>query len=84
MVGGPCWKFMLCALTICMCTIVWYFTVKRYGFHGTSVKFVASKAAGVLCSDGNKARDDLNLIVAHLGNGASVTAVKGGKVRCSL
>ena len=48
--------------------------VRRYGFHGTSHKYVAQKAAEML--DVNL--DDLKLITCHLGNGASVSAIKRG------
>lgn len=49
--------------------------VRRYGFHGTSVAFVTGQAARLLGRD----PADVNLIVAHLGNGASITAVAGGR-----
>ncbi len=49
--------------------------VRRYGFHGTSHKFVSIKAAEIL---GIK-KDDFNCITCHMGNGSSFTAVKGGK-----
>ena len=49
--------------------------VRRYGFHGTSHQYVAGKAAQRL----GKAPEDLKLIICHLGNGASVSAVNGGK-----
>ncbi len=49
--------------------------VKRYGFHGTSHHYVAKKAAKLLGKD----LSELNLITAHLGNGASVCAIKEGK-----
>ena len=49
--------------------------VRRYGFHGTSHKFVAHRTAEIL----GKNIEDLKIIVCHLGNGASVTAVNGGK-----
>lgn len=49
--------------------------VRRYGFHGTSHEYVSHVAADML----GIARDEFNGVVAHLGNGASVTAVKGGK-----
>ncbi|KPZ70535.1 Acetate kinase [Shewanella sp. P1-14-1] len=49
--------------------------IRRYGMHGTSHLFVSREAAKVL----NKDTTDTNVIVAHLGNGASVTAIKGGK-----
>jgi acetate kinase len=50
--------------------------VRRYGFHGTSHKYVANKAAEILDKD----IEDLNIITCHLGNGASMAAVDGGKV----
>ncbi|MDD4371183.1 MAG: acetate kinase [Anaerostipes sp.] len=49
--------------------------IRRYGFHGTSHQFVSAEAAKMLGKDVK----DLNVIVCHLGNGASVTAVKGGE-----
>lgn len=49
--------------------------IRRYGFHGTSHKFVAQKAADFL----EKSLGSLKLITCHLGNGASITAVDGGK-----
>ena len=49
--------------------------VRRYGFHGTSHFFVSREAAKLL----DKPVDQLNLITAHLGNGASVTAIRQGK-----
>ena len=49
--------------------------VRRYGFHGTSYRFVAEEAANVLGADKN----NLKLVIAHLGNGASITAVRNGK-----
>lgn len=49
--------------------------VRRYGFHGTSYRFVAEEAANVLGADKN----NLKLVIAHLGNGASITAVCNGK-----
>ena len=51
------------------------FKVRRYGFHGTSHDFVSEEAAKFLGKD----RKDLKIIVCHLGNGASITAVKNGK-----
>ena len=50
-------------------------SVRRYGFHGTSHGYVAKQAALYL----KRALPTLNLITLHLGNGASVTAVKKGK-----
>ena len=49
--------------------------VRRYGFHGTSHKYVAQRAAVML----GKSIDELKLISCHLGNGSSITAVDGGK-----
>ena len=49
--------------------------VRRYGFHGTSHDFVSKRAAQILGKD----RKDLKIIVCHLGNGASITAVKNGE-----
>lgn len=51
------------------------YKVRRYGFHGTSHSYVSKRAAEVLGEDIGK----LKLIVCHLGNGASVSAVKYGK-----
>ena len=51
------------------------YKVRRYGFHGTSHKYVAERAAKML----NVNLDDLKLITCHLGNGASVSAIKRGK-----
>jgi acetate kinase len=48
--------------------------VRRYGFHGTSHRFVAPKAAELL----GKKYEDLKIIVCHLGNGASICAIKNG------
>jgi len=49
--------------------------VRRYGFHGTSHKYVAGRAAAMLGKD----ISELKLISCHLGNGSSITAVDGGK-----
>ena len=49
--------------------------VRRYGFHGTSHKYVAQRAAAMLGKDAS----ELKLISCHLGNGSSVTAIDGGK-----
>jgi acetate kinase len=49
--------------------------IRKYGFHGTSHKYVALRSAEIL----NKPVAKLNLITAHLGNGCSITAVKNGK-----
>lgn len=49
--------------------------VRKYGFHGTSHKYVANRAAEIL----GKPIEELKMITCHLGNGASVCAVKNGK-----
>jgi len=51
------------------------YRVRRYGFHGTSHKYVSLRAAELLGKD----IKDLNIIACHLGNGASVCAIQGGK-----
>ena len=51
------------------------YRVRRYGFHGTSHSFVSSRVAEIL----GKKPEDLKTIVCHLGNGASVSAIKNGK-----
>lgn len=51
------------------------YKIRRYGFHGTSHSYVSKRAAEVL---GEK-YEDLKIIVCHLGNGASVSAIKNGK-----
>jgi len=51
------------------------YQVRRYGFHGTSHKYVAIKAAEML----GKELEELKVITCHLGNGSSLTAVKNGK-----
>ena len=48
--------------------------VRRYGFHGTSHKYVGPKAANIL----GKEYNDLKIIVCHLGNGASICAISKG------
>lgn len=48
---------------------------RKYGAHGTSHKYVSQKAADML----GKPVEDLKIITCHLGNGASITAVEGGK-----
>lgn len=50
------------------------YRIRKYGYHGTSHKFVAYKAAGLLGKDITK----LKIITCHLGNGASITAVNRG------
>ena len=49
--------------------------IRRYGFHGTSHQFVSEQAAGFL----GVPLDSLNQIVLHLGNGASASAIAGGR-----
>ncbi|MDO2947576.1 acetate kinase [Aeromonas simiae] len=49
--------------------------IRRYGAHGTSHRFIAEEAAKAL----GKPLDEVNIINCHLGNGASVCAIKGGK-----
>ncbi|MEV4991951.1 acetate kinase [Streptomyces niveus] len=49
--------------------------IRRYGFHGTSHAYVSRRAAELL----GRAPEELNLIVLHLGNGASASAVAGGR-----
>jgi len=51
------------------------YKIRRYGFHGTSHKYVSMRAAEILGKD----IKDLNIVTCHLGNGSSVTAVQGGK-----
>ncbi len=54
----------------------WYerFQVRKYGFHGTSHKFVSDRCAEIM----GKKPEEVNVIVCHIGNGASICAVKGG------
>lgn len=49
--------------------------IRRYGFHGTSHLFVSERVAQLM----GKNKEDINVITCHLGNGASVSAIKGGK-----
>lgn len=51
------------------------YKIRRYGFHGTSHRFVSERAAGIL----KKPIEELKIITAHLGNGGSMAAVKFGK-----
>lgn len=51
------------------------YRIRRYGFHGTSHKFVAGECARLL----GKPLDECNLITIHLGNGCSMTAIENGK-----
>ena len=49
--------------------------IRKYGFHGTSHKYVAQQAVKVLGKDAK----DLKIVTCHLGNGSSISAVDGGK-----
>lgn len=51
------------------------YKIRKYGFHGTSHKFVSQRVAEVM----NKPIEDLKIITCHLGQGASLCAVKNGK-----
>lgn len=51
------------------------FGIKRYGFHGTSHQYVTAQLAHIL----NKPVSQTNAIICHIGNGASITAVMGGR-----
>ena len=51
------------------------YKVRRYGFHGTSHRYVTQRAAAML----GKKPEDLKIITCHLGNGSSITAVKNGQ-----
>ncbi len=52
------------------------YDVRRYGFHGTSHRYVCSQVIDLL----GKPREDTRIITCHMGNGISLTAIKGGKV----
>ena len=56
----------------------WYtdYKVRKYGAHGTSHEFVMKRTAELMAKDPS----ELNILTCHLGNGASITAIKGGKV----
>ncbi len=51
------------------------FGIRKYGFHGTSHKYVSERAAEIL----GRPLEQLRLISCHLGNGASIAAIEGGK-----
>ena len=51
------------------------YKLRRYGFHGTSHRYVTARAAAML----GKKPEDINIVTCHLGNGSSIAAVKGGK-----
>ena len=50
--------------------------VRKYGFHGTSHRYVSAKMAEIM----GKPIEDLKIITCHIGNGSSITAIDGGKV----
>lgn len=52
------------------------YKVRRYGFHGTSHRYVSGRCAEIMGKD----LKDLKMITCHLGNGSSITAIKDGKV----
>ncbi|MBQ9431426.1 MAG: acetate kinase [Kiritimatiellae bacterium] len=52
------------------------YKIRKYGFHGTSHKFVTYATAEYL----GKPKDELNAVICHLGNGSSISAIKNGKV----
>lgn len=56
----------------------WYekYAIRRYGAHGTSHQYVNLRTAELM----GKSANDMNMITCHLGNGASITAIKNGKV----
>jgi acetate kinase len=51
------------------------YKIRRYGFHGSSHRYVSKRAADIL----GKNMEDLKIITCHLGNGASIAAIKNGK-----
>lgn len=55
----------------------WYtkYKIRKYGFHGTSHKYVANKVAEVM----ERPLEELKIVTCHIGNGASIAAVKNGK-----
>jgi acetate kinase len=57
------------------CELYEKYKIRRYGFHGTSHRFVARRAAELL----GKSKEEANIITCHLGNGCSMAAVKEGK-----
>lgn len=52
------------------------YQIRRYGFHGTSHRYVSGECARIMGKD----IKDLKIITCHLGNGSSITAIKDGKV----
>eukprot|EP00959_Pyramimonas_sp_CCMP1952_P152774 3196298-Pyramimonas_sp.AAC.1 len=57
------------------CEMYEKFHIRSYGFHGSSYMYITQTAAKYL----NKPADKTNLIICHLGNGASMCAVKNGQ-----
>ena len=57
------------------CEDIEKYHIRRYGFHGTSHRFVSEEMAKLL----NKPVEDTKIVTCHIGNGSSVSAVKGGK-----
>ena len=51
------------------------YKIRKYGFHGTSHQYVSERASAIL----NTPIEELKIISCHLGNGASLAAIKGGK-----
>ncbi len=51
------------------------YSIRRYGFHGTSHRYVAHRAAQIM----GQPLEELNMITCHLGNGCSITAIKSGE-----
>ena len=51
------------------------YKLRKYGFHGTSHRYVTARCAAML----GKKPEDINIVTCHLGNGSSITAVKGGQ-----
>ena len=49
--------------------------IRKYGFHGTSHKYVSQRAAEIM----NKPIEELRIISCHIGNGASIAAIDGGE-----
>ncbi len=52
------------------------YKVRRYGFHGTSHRYVSDRCAAIM----GKEKKDIRMITCHLGNGCSITAIEDGKV----
>jgi acetate kinase len=52
------------------------YKIRRYGFHGTSHRYVSKHCAHLM----HQPLEDINMITCHIGNGSSITAIKGGQV----